>query len=201
VDDEKGVLRGLSNRLLQGLARFLPGERSIRIFLHRARGVKIGKNVLIGYDVVLETACPHLVSIADGAAISMRATIIAHFKESRGVRIESDAFIGPGVIVLPNVVIGHGAVITAGSVVTSSIPPMTVARGNPAVPIARCGVPLDADVSFLEFSGRMRPLTSKEPVTGEDMKKESSKSAGKEPESPTTFERLGSLDRRSGQSK
>jgi len=161
VDDEKGIVRGLANRILALMARILPGEKSIRVFLHRARGVRIGKGVLIGYDVVLETACPHLITIEDGAAISMRATIIAHFKESKGVKIEKDAFIGPGVIVLPNVVIGQGAVVTAGSVVTSSIPPMTVVRGNPAIPIARCGVPLGADVSFLEFSGRLKPVISK----------------------------------------
>ena len=160
MDDERGVLRGLGNRVLQFLARNLPGERSTRIFLHRARGVRIGKGALIGYDVILETACTHLVTIEDGAAISMRSTIIAHFKESKGCKIEKDAFIGPGVIILPNVVIGHGAVVTAGSVVTSSVPPMTVVRGNPAVPIARCGVPLDANVSFLEFSGRLKPLAS-----------------------------------------
>ena len=33
------------------------------------------------------------------------------------VRIEDDARLGPGVIILPNVTVGHGAVVTADSVV------------------------------------------------------------------------------------
>jgi acetyltransferase-like isoleucine patch superfamily enzyme len=93
----------------------------------------------------------------------MRATIIAHFKGSQGVKIEKDAFIGPGAIILPNVVIGRGAVVTAGSVVTSSVPAMTMVQGNPAVPVATCGVPLLEDISFIEFSLRLRPFGRKTP--------------------------------------
>jgi carbonic anhydrase/acetyltransferase-like protein (isoleucine patch superfamily) len=86
--------------------------------------------------------------------------IIAHFRElSDGVRIESDAFIGPGVIILPNVVIGRGAVVAAGSVVTRSVPPMTVVQGNPAVPVAQCGVPLSPKVTQKEFVRGLKPLT------------------------------------------
>jgi acetyltransferase-like isoleucine patch superfamily enzyme len=46
-------LRGLINRLFQLFARILPGAESVRVILHRARGVKIGKNVWISQDVVL----------------------------------------------------------------------------------------------------------------------------------------------------
>ena len=62
-------------------------------------------------------------------------------------------------IILPNVVIGRGAVVAAGSVVTRSVPPMTVVQGNPAVPVAQCGVPLGPDVTQKEFSRRLKPLT------------------------------------------
>jgi len=122
--------------------------------------VQIGKGVWIGYDVILETSRPYLITIEDGCSIGMRVTVIAHFRESQGVKIEQDAFIGPGVIILPNVVVGRGAVVTAGSVVTQSVPPMTVVQGNPAVPIARCGIPLGEDVSLKQFSRRLKPLTS-----------------------------------------
>lgn len=135
-----------------------PGARTLRVRLHRARGVEIGNDVWIGYDAVLETAHPELIRIEDGASIGIRATIIAHFRESTGVVIERDAFIGPGVLILPNVVVGRGAVVTAGSVVTRSIPPMTLAQGNPAVPIAECGVALTPEVSLKEFSRRLRPF-------------------------------------------
>jgi serine acetyltransferase len=156
----ENLLRGLKNRLLQHLARNGPGARTLRVFLHRARGVQIGQGVWIGYDVILETSRPNLITIEDGSSIGMRVTVVAHFRESHGVKIEQDAFIGPGVIILPDVVIGRGAVVTAGSVVTRSVPPMTVVQGNPAVPVAKCGIPLGTGVSLKDFSRRLKPFGS-----------------------------------------
>jgi acetyltransferase-like isoleucine patch superfamily enzyme len=159
---EETFLRGSINRLLQLLARILPGGESIRIMLHRARGVHIGRNVFISEDVILETACPNLITIEDRVSIGIRTIIIGHFRElNEGVRIESDVFVGPGVIILPNVVIGRGAVVAAGSVVTRSVPPMTVVQGNPAVPVARCGVPLGPNVTQREFSRQLKPLAAR----------------------------------------
>jgi len=157
---KENLLQGFKNRLCQHLARILPGAESFRIFLHRSRGVHIGEKVWIGYDVILDTSRPYLITIKDRASLSMRVTVIAHFRETIGVTIEEDAFIGPGAIILPNVVIGHGAVVTAGSVVTKSVPPMTLVQGNPAVPIARCGVLLNSSTSVKEFSRRLKPLVS-----------------------------------------
>ncbi|MGA7524568.1 MAG: acyltransferase [Acidobacteriaceae bacterium] len=159
-EPDEGLLRGMYGRILQILARTMPGAKSLRVFLHRARGVKIGKGVWIGYDVVLDTARPDLIVIEDGVAISMRALVIAHFKEQRGVRIEREAFIGPGAIVLPGVIVGRGAVVKAGSVVSQSVPPMTVVQGNPAIPVARCGIPFRQDVSMKLFSRHLQPLVA-----------------------------------------
>ena len=159
MEMKESALRGLTNRSLQLLARILPGGQSVRVQLHRVRGVHIGKGVFISQDVLLETAYPYLITIEDGAWIGVRVTVIAHMRElQQGVRIEHDAFVGPGVIILPNVTIGHGAVVTAGSVVTRSVPPMTVVQGNPAVPVATCGVPLSETTSMKEFSRRLKPL-------------------------------------------
>lgn len=152
------VLRGLINRLFQYLARVLPGGETLRVMLHRSRGVNIGKDVFISEDVILETAYPYLISVEDRAWIGIRVTVIAHMRELQGVKIEHDAFVGPGAIILPNVTIGHGAVITAGSVVTRSVPPMTVVQGNPAVPVAACGVPLTPGTTVKEFSRQLKPL-------------------------------------------
>jgi acetyltransferase-like isoleucine patch superfamily enzyme len=109
----------------------------------------------------LETSRPNLITIEDGSTISMRVTVLAHFKESTGVKIEQGAFVGPGVIILPSVVVGRGAVVTAGSVVTRSVPPMTVVQGNPAVPVAKCGIPLGPDVTLKEFSAHLQPFASR----------------------------------------
>jgi acetyltransferase-like isoleucine patch superfamily enzyme len=133
--------------------------------LHRARGVHIGEGVFISQDVVLETEHPQLITLEDRAWIGIRVTIIAHMRERRqGVKIEHDAYIGPGAIILPNVVVGHGAVVTAGSVVTRSVPPMTVVQGNPAVPVARCGIVLGPGVTMQEFSRQLKPLASRVPA-------------------------------------
>jgi len=150
--------RGLINRLLQELARVLPGARTLRVRLHRWRGVRIGDGVWIGYDSILETSRPHLIRIGDNTVLSVRTLLIAHFRGSEGITIEEDVFIGPGVIVLPNVTIGRGAVVAAGSVVAASVAPGTVVQGNPARPIASCGVSLVGDQTLQAFYRSLRPI-------------------------------------------
>jgi acetyltransferase-like isoleucine patch superfamily enzyme len=152
------LLPGLKNRLLQMLARSAPGATTWRVRLHRWRGVKIGRHVWIGYDAMIETSHPHLVTIGDRSTIGIRATIIAHNREQRGVVIEEDVTIGAGAIVLPNVTIGCGAIVVAGSVVTKSVPPKTMMQGNPARPVATVGTPLRQGVSLKEFAKGLRPI-------------------------------------------
>lgn len=159
---EARPLRGLWNRILQLIARFFPGGAGLRVKLHRARGVKIGDNVWIGYDAVIETNKPWLVEIEDDVLIGIRSTLIAHFRETEGLKIEAGAHIGVGAIVMPNVVIGRGAVVTAGSVVTRSVPPLTIVQGNPAVPVARVTEPMGF-MSVREFARKMRPLAPAKP--------------------------------------
>ena len=62
---------------------------------------------------------------------------------------------------LPGVTIGRGAVVMAGSVVTRSVPPMTMVQGNPAAPVAKCGVPLGANTPLGEFYRALQPLRSR----------------------------------------
>ena len=160
------LLPGLKNRLLQMLARSAPGATSVRVRLNRWRGVNIGKGVWIGYDAIIETSHPHLVTIRDRAAVGIRVTIIAHNREQRGVIIEEDAAIGVGAIILPGVTIGRGAIVTAGSVVTKSVPPKTMVQGNPARPIATVEVPLGLDVSVKEFAKGLRSVAPASPRDG-----------------------------------
>jgi acetyltransferase-like isoleucine patch superfamily enzyme len=158
---KKYILQRSVIRILQMFAMILPGGQNLRVLLHRMRGVSIGKNVWISLNVVLETEFPSLITIGDSAFIGIGVVVIAHFRESRsGVRIGKQAFIGPGVIILPNVEIGEGAVVTAGSVVSKSVPAMTVVQGNPAVAVAGCGVPLEPNTPLMEFSMRLKPLAA-----------------------------------------
>ncbi len=114
--------------------------------------------------MLLDTSRPDLISVGDNVIISVRAMLIAHFRGPQGITIEEDAFIGPGAIILPNVTIGRGAVVTAGSVVSSSVQPMTVVQGNPARPIATCGVALGEKTDMGQFLRSLRPL--ERPSTG-----------------------------------
>jgi acetyltransferase-like isoleucine patch superfamily enzyme len=160
--------RGIKNRLLQHLARFMPGAYTFRVWCHRMRGITMGKNVWLGYDLILETEYPSWIWIGNNVEINMRSTFIAHFHginiQSKGpglekisIKIEDDVFIGPGVIVLPNVIIGRGAAVAAGSVVTRNVPPMALVQGNPAVPVAKCGIPLAGPGNYKEFLKKLKP--------------------------------------------
>jgi serine acetyltransferase len=157
-------LRGLKNQILQALALGAPGATTLRVWLNRWRGVNIGQNVWIGYDALIETSRPDLVSIRDGATVQIRATIIADSGEQCGVVIEEDAVVGAGAIVLPNVRIGQGSIVTAGSVVTESVPPKTMVQGNPARPIARVEIPFRMNVSLKQFSKGLRPIRETRPA-------------------------------------
>jgi acetyltransferase-like isoleucine patch superfamily enzyme len=154
----EGAVSGLFNRILQEFARVLPGARSLRVRPHRWRGVQIAEGAWIGYDCVLETSRPHLIRIGRNSIISLRVTLVAHFRGAEGITIEDDVFVGPGSIILPNVTLGRGCVVSAGSVVVVSVAEMTVVQGNPARPIARCGVNLVGDASLKTFYRSLRPL-------------------------------------------
>jgi acetyltransferase-like isoleucine patch superfamily enzyme/acyl carrier protein len=161
------VLGGLKNRILQLVALYIPGNKTTRVWLHRMRGVSIGQNVSIGTSALIETAYPRLVSLGDNVTIGMRAVIIGHLRDSTAharildrptVRLEDNVYLGPGVIVLPNVTIGEGAVVSAGSVVTHSVAPRTLVQGNPAKPVARCGVSLGGGVPYEQFLRQLTPI-------------------------------------------
>ncbi|MBV9672838.1 MAG: AMP-binding protein [Verrucomicrobia bacterium] len=163
---EENFFVGLRNRFLQLIARVAPDAWRGR--LHRARGVTIGQGVSVGYDTIIETSYPWLVRIGDWVNIGMRTTIIGHFrnmvptlKGNFSVDIREGAFIGPGVIILPNVIIGEGAVVAAGSVVNRSVEPFTFVQGNPATPIATCGVKLTGDTQYEEFIRKLIPIRNR----------------------------------------
>jgi putative colanic acid biosynthesis acetyltransferase WcaF len=62
------------------------------------------------------------------------------------ITIEERAWVTADVFVAPGVTIGQGAVVTARSSVFRDVPPWTVVRGNPAVPVKRRSL-LKADIA------------------------------------------------------
>jgi len=159
------LLRRICNRWLHLLARFLPGSTSTRPFLHRLRGVKIGKDVFIGDDVYLENEHPSAVEIQNGVHISVRAMILAHTRGCGSVVIEEDAFIGPGTIIATSgsktLRIGKGAVIGAGIVVTRDVPARAFVVNEMPKPIATVGVPLTKAETVEDFVRGLSPIRAR----------------------------------------
>jgi acetyltransferase-like isoleucine patch superfamily enzyme len=156
------LLRRVSNRALHLLARYSPGSTSWRPFLHRLRGVKIGKDVFIGDDVYLENEHPDAVEIQSGVHISVRAIILAHTRGCGRIIIEKDAFIGINTVIATSgnktLRIGEGAVIGAGVVVTRDVPARVFLANEMPKPIATVGVPLTKAETVEDFVRGLSPI-------------------------------------------
>jgi acetyltransferase-like isoleucine patch superfamily enzyme len=99
-------------------------DLALDVYIETSGGVEIGARVLVGPRTCIFSA-NHSVPLG-------RGRIFGAGRADAPVVIGDDVWLGANVIVLPGVRIGEGAVIGAGSVVTRSIPAMTVAVGNPA---------------------------------------------------------------------
>ena len=134
----------LKKKILKPFARIMPLSK-LRVFLFRLCGYSIGKDVFIGEDLIIsDNIHDKNVFIGNRVSIGPRVTLVTssapnlsmirpYVKVVNGkIRIEDDAWIGAGAIILPNVTIGRGAVVGAGAVVTKDVPPYTVVVGVPA---------------------------------------------------------------------
>lgn len=158
------MIKNVFGRILHLIAFFIPFGNKIRPFLHRIRGVSIGKNVWISKLVFIDDIHPECISIGDNTTIGFRTTIFAHLYFGKRLKendskivIGKNVFIGPHCLILPNVTIGDGAVIKAGSVVSRNIPPNSLC-GPPDIQIfGRVTVPLTPEYSYEEFLRGLRP--------------------------------------------
>ena len=161
--NRRSLVRQAFNRFLHLLCRFGPGGETLRPFLHRMRGVKIGKNVWIGDDVYLDNEFPECIELEDGAMIELRATILAHTHGAGRVVIGKNAVIGAGAIVVTSggrsLVIGESSVVMASSLVTGSIAPYTLYGSDASKPLARITKPFTPDTTYEEFMTALRPLS------------------------------------------
>ena len=134
----------------------------VRKWMQRKRGVKIGKNVHWGTQVVVDYPYPNFVVIEDGVSVSGNDYFLAHSKPMKYHQACAESFVAPiivhknawiavNVTILPGVEIGEGAIISAGSVVNKDVPPFTVAQGNPAKVVADIAVFLKGNYDPAEF--------------------------------------------------
>lgn len=140
-------MKGVVGRFLQALAMYVPMLPSTRVLLQRMRGVKIGKNVYLGFEVMIDMAYPHLVTIEDNVIIAGRNIIQVESNPNiepgmednplkkavfSPIKIEQWAWITAGAIILPGVTVGRGSVVAAGAVVNRDVPPYSMVAGVPA---------------------------------------------------------------------
>ncbi|KAJ3482556.1 hypothetical protein NLG97_g7534 [Lecanicillium saksenae] len=106
--------------------------------------ISIGNNVVIGKGCTMNDAGK--IQIGDnciiGPDVSMYTIELSTDPKHRqgghgsqlgkGIIIDSDCWIGGGVIIMPGKIIGKGSTVGAGSVVTKDVPPFTIVAGNPA---------------------------------------------------------------------
>lgn len=141
------IFRSIINKILQIIA-YLSFPPQLTIFLQKCRGIKIGKNSVIGRFVYIDDYKPELLSIGKNVVISSGSIILTHkrnivdFDVNKAyyeypynfgkVEIEDNVQIGVGSIIMPGVKIGKASIIGAGSVVTKDIPIGCLAMGVPA---------------------------------------------------------------------
>ena len=147
-------MRGIIRKLLKLLLKQMPMYQ-LRSAMLRWCGYRVGRDVYVGEDLIIidEPSDRGMVIIGDRAAISPRVTLIVSSRPNfsriapyvlvkhAAVTIESDAWLGTGVIVLPGTTIGEGAVVSANSVVTQDVKPYTIVGGYPARLIRKVSVP------------------------------------------------------------
>jgi acetyltransferase-like isoleucine patch superfamily enzyme len=136
------LIRKLKNFVLAQLAYNCPFN-SWRIKFHKWRGVNIGKNVMIGFNVILDYSYPELIYIEDDVSLAGNNYILTHSNPYEHfskvlpsyiskIEIKKGAWIGIGAMILPGVIIEEYSIVSAMSLVTKDVPSKTLVGGVPA---------------------------------------------------------------------
>lgn len=110
---------------------------SLRRWLYRRIGFKIGRNVFIGMRCYLDDVDPAMTIIEDDAVISYGCFFACHGKnqEHMPIVIKRGAYLGMRANILSGkegIVIGRHAVVGAGALVNRSVPDGATVVGVPA---------------------------------------------------------------------
>ena len=148
--DQGVYLHGLPAGITIGDDTFIMHHTMLHVFNFRnlpQAGITIGKNCFLGEFNVIRGQGG--VRMGDGVYTGPMVQIVAvnHVFDdpdrpireqgiiAQGIVIEDDVWIGAGATVLDGVTIGRGSIIGAGAVVSTDIPPYSIAVGTPAKPI------------------------------------------------------------------
>lgn len=121
------------------LARISP-SLSLKLWLYRMMGIRVGSNVSIALDVTMDVLFPQLIEIGDNTIIGFNTTILCHeflIKEyaTGPVVIGRDVMVGANTTILPGITIADGSVVSAHSLVNSDVEGFV--GGVPARPLVR----------------------------------------------------------------
>lgn len=136
------TLRKIRNTTYMLLAYACPNN-TLRQWMHRRRGVHIGKRVYLGMFCFLDNLHPEYIYIEDNASINAGTMILTHFNPMKRyapifqaqvapVLIKEGAIVAVRSTIMPGVCIGANAVVSAGSVVEHDVADYTIVKGVPA---------------------------------------------------------------------
>ena len=107
------MLKKVRNHLFQVLAYNCP-INSVRIWLHRKRGVHIGKGVMLGMHCILDNAHPEYIYIEDYAALAGNVYVLAHSNPYEHFKPILDSYLAP-VIIRKGAWVGVSSTLLSGS--------------------------------------------------------------------------------------
>lgn len=155
----KARRRGLNR--LSGLRNILVDVR--RLVLRRLWGMDIDPTAQFSLSAKFDRTFPIGIHIGAQSYVAFETRILTHDR-TRGLylhtRIGRNCFVGGRCLILPGVEIGDNCVIGAGSVVTKSVPPRSIAAGNPArvirsdIEVGPYGRFLSADATEADLASR-----------------------------------------------
>jgi putative colanic acid biosynthesis acetyltransferase WcaF len=143
-----------------------PWPSALRVFLLRFFGARVGSHVVIragvnisfpwrltmgdyvwiGEEVSILSLAP--VTLGSHVCISQRAFLCTGSHDSRRetfdlqvrpIVVENEVWIAAQAFIGPGTTIGRGSIVSAGTVLMKSIPPDSLAKGNPAQVSAKSG--------------------------------------------------------------
>lgn len=142
-------------------AMIMPSNK-IRVALNRWKGVHIEKGAYIGMFCFIDNMYPDFIFIEKNVSVNAGCYLLTHFNpmphfrrtvlaQAAPIVIRQGAMVGVKSVLTPGVEIGEYAMVSASSVVSKSVAPKTIVRGNPAEPVGMVRLDQKMDEELMEF--------------------------------------------------